>query len=124
MTQERWTAVDRYISDLFVASDPALDAALQASQTAGLSPINVSPSQGKLLHLFAKMQAARTILEIGTLGGYSTIWLARALPKGGRLITLESNSKHAEIAKANIARAGLADKVEVRFGRALETLPL
>jgi predicted O-methyltransferase YrrM len=123
MTQEQWTAVDRYITDLLVPPDPALDAALQASAAAGLPPHDVSPSQGKLLLLLAQIQGARTILEIGTLGGYSTIWLARALPADGRLITLEADPKHAEVARANIARAGLSDVVEVRLGRALDTLP-
>ncbi|ARV57361.1 methyltransferase [Nostocales cyanobacterium HT-58-2] len=123
MTQELWTAVDRYITDLFVPPDPVLDAALQTSATSGLPPHNVSPNQGKLLLLLAKIQGARTILEIGTLGGYSTIWLARALPTDGRLITLEADPKHAEVARANIARAGLTDKVELRLGRALDTLP-
>lgn len=123
MSQEQWTAVDRYIADLFVASDPALEAALADSEAAGLPSINVSPVQGKLLHLLARLQGARNILEIGTLGGYSAIWLARALPAGGRLITLEANPKHAEIARANIARAGLADLVELRLGKGLETLP-
>jgi predicted O-methyltransferase YrrM len=123
MTQEIWTAVDRYITDLFVPPDAALTAALQASQSAGLPTINVSPPQGKFLQLLARALAARAILEIGTLGGYSTIWLARALPAGGRLITLEADPKHAEIARANIARAGLAGIVELRLGRALDTLP-
>lgn len=123
MTQELWTAVDRYITDLLVPPDPALDAALQASAAAGLPPINVSPNQGKLLLLLARLQGARTILEIGTLGGYSTIWLARALPVDGRLITLEVDPKHAEVARANIARAGLSEVVELRLGRALDTLP-
>jgi predicted O-methyltransferase YrrM len=123
MSQEQWTAVDRYIAELFVASDPALDAALADSDAAGLPAINVSPVQGKLLHLLARLQGARNILEIGTLGGYSAIWLARALPAGGRLITLEANSKHADVARANIARAGLAGVVELRLGKALETLP-
>jgi len=123
MTQEIWTAVDRYITDLFVPPDAALTAALQASQSAGLPTINVSPPQGKFLQLLARALAARAILEIGTLGGYSTIWLARALPAGGRLITLEADPKHAEIARANIARAGLAGVVELRLGRALDTLP-
>ena len=122
MTQEKWSAVDRYITDLLVPSDPALNAALRASAAAGLPPINVAPNQGKLLMLLAQAQGARNILEIGTLGGYSTIWLARALPAGGRLITLEFDPKHAEVARANIARAGLADVVEVRLGRALDTL--
>jgi len=123
MNQETWTAVDRYLADLFVPSDPALDAALEASAAAGLPAINVSPNQGKLLQLLARMQGARNILEIGTLGGYSTIWLARALPAGGRLITLEFEPKHAEVARANFARAGLAGVVELRVGRALDTLP-
>jgi predicted O-methyltransferase YrrM len=123
MSQEQWAAVDRYISDLFIASDPALDAALADSDAAGLPSIHVSPVQGKLLNLLARLQGARNILEIGTLGGYSTIWLARALPAGGRLITLEASPKHAEVARANIARAGLAEIVEVRLGKALDTLP-
>ena len=123
MSQEQWTAVDRYIADLFIPSDPALDAALADSDTAGLPAINVSPVQGKLLHLLARLQGARNILEIGTLGGYSAIWLARALPAGGRLITLEASPKHAEVARANISRAGLAQVVELRLGKALDTLP-
>src|SRR5437870_9764063 len=123
MTQEQWTAVDRYITDLLVPPDPALEAALQDSAAAGLPPYNVSPSQGKLLFLLARVQGARAILEMGTLGGYSTIWLARALPAGGRLITLEAEPKHAEIARANVERAGLAGIVELRLGRALDTLP-
>jgi len=123
MSQEQWTAVDRYIADLFVPSDPALDAALTASDSAGLPSINVSPVQGKFLHLLVRLQGARNILEIGTLGGYSAIWLARALPAGGRLITLEANPKHADVARANIARAGLAEVVELRLGKALDTLP-
>lgn len=123
MAQEQWSAVDRYLTDLLVPSDPALDAALAASTAAGLPAINVAPNQGKLLHLLARIQGARAILEIGTLGGYSTIWLARALPAGGRLITLESEPKHAEVARANLDRAGLADIVDLRLGRALDTLP-
>src|SRR5437870_12685949 len=123
MTQEQWTAVDHYLTDLLVKPDAALDAALKASAAAGLPPINVSPNQGKLLHLMAKIQGAGNILEIGTLGGYSTIWLARALPKDGRLITLEFDAHHAQIARANIDRAGLSEVVEVLVGRALETLP-
>ncbi|MFM1653288.1 O-methyltransferase [Brevibacillus sp. B_LB10_24] len=122
MSHEQWTAVDRYFTDLLVPSDPALDAALEANAAAGLPPIDVTPNQGKLLHLLARIQGARTILEIGTLGGYSTIWLARALPAGGRLITLESAPKHAEVARANIERAGLSDIVEIRLGQALDTL--
>jgi len=123
MTQERWTAVDRYITDLLIPPDAALEAALQASLVAGLPQINVSPAQGKLLQLLAQAQGARAILEMGTLGGYSTIWLARALLPGGRLITLEADPKHAEVARTNIARAGLAEMVEIRLGNAHETLP-
>src|SRR5262245_24307186 len=123
MTQDQWTAVDDYITDLFVSHDPALDAALQATADAGMPPINVAPNQGQLLHILALSIGARSILEIGTLAGYSTIWLARALPPGGRLITLEADPKHAEVARANIARAKLADVVEVRLGKALDTLP-
>jgi predicted O-methyltransferase YrrM len=123
MNRERWTAVDRYLADLLVPSDPALDAALEANAAAGLPPYDVSPIQGKLLLLLAQAVGARTILEIGTLGGYSAIWLARALPEDGRLVTLERDSRYADVARANIARAGLADVVEVRLGRALETLP-
>jgi predicted O-methyltransferase YrrM len=108
---------------MLVPSDPALDAALKASTEAGLPAIQVSPTQGKLLQILARAVGARRILEIGTLGGYSTIWLARALPPGGRLITLEANPKHAEVARANIARAGLAEVVELRLGPAIETLP-
>jgi len=121
-SQGRWASVDQYITDLLLPSDPVLDAALAASTAAGLPAISVSPAQGKLLWLLAKTQGARKILEIGTLGGYSTIWLARALPAGGRLITLEYEPKHAEVAKANIAHAGFADVAEVRVGRASETL--
>jgi predicted O-methyltransferase YrrM len=123
MTQEQWDSVDRYFADLLVSPDPALEAALQASAEAGLPAINVAPNQGKLLHLLARMLGARKILEIGTLGGYSTIWLARALPPNGQLITLEADSKHAEVARKNIDRAGLAGVVDVRLGPALETLP-
>ena len=123
MTQEQWTAVDSYIGELFLAHDAALEAALEASEAAGLPAIQVSPTQGKLLHLLARMNGARKILEIGTLGGYSTIWLARALPDGGRLITLELDEKHAQVAHGNIVRAGLSDKVEIRQGRALDSLP-
>src|SRR5690242_2274997 len=123
MNQDQWKSVDNYLAGLLVPPDAALDAALEASTTAGLPPINVSPTHGKLLHLLAKMQGARRILEIGTLGGYSTIWLARALPADGRLITLEADFKHADVARANIARAGLEGIVELRLGKALDTLP-
>ncbi len=123
MTQDVWTAVDKYITNLLVPSDSALEEALQASSAAGLPHIQVSPVQGKLLHLLARACGARQILEIGTLGGYSTIWLARALPAGGRVITLEADPKHAEIARANFARAGVASMIDLRLGPALETLP-
>lgn len=124
MTQTLWTAIDDYMVEVLSPSDPALDRALAASKAAGLPPINVAPNQGKLLQLFARMIGARRILEVGTLGGYSTIWLARALPKDGRLITLEYSPAHAEVARANIAGAGLADMVEVRVGAAMEGLPV
>ena len=123
MTPEQWTAVDGYINGLLVPPDPVLEAALQASVEAGLPAISVSPSQGKLLQLLAQIRQARNILEIGTLGGYSTIWLARALPAGGRLVTLELAPKHAEVARANFARAGLSSVIELRLGSALDTLP-
>ncbi len=123
MLEERWAAVDSYIGENLVPADPVLEAALQASADAGLPPISVSPSQGKLLQVLALAQGARQILEIGTLGGYSAIWLARALPPGGRLITLEARARHAEVARANLAYAGLADVAEVRVGPAQDTLP-
>jgi predicted O-methyltransferase YrrM len=123
MTQEQWTAVDNYLCGFLVQPDAALDAAVHASTAAGLPAIQVSPLQGKLLHLLARMQGARTILEMGTLGGYSTIWLARALPADGRLVTLEVNPAHADVARANIARAGLTNVVDLRLGPALDTLP-
>jgi len=122
MTQEQWTAVDRYITDLLVPSDAALDATLQASTDAGLPAINVAPNQGKLLSILALSMGARSILEIGTLAGYSTIWLARALPPDGRLVTLELDPKHANIAADNITRAGLSHQVDIRIGRAADTL--
>ena len=121
--QEQWTAVDRYITDLLVPADAVLDAALASSVAAGLPPINVAPNQGKLLQLLVRLQGARTVLEIGTLGGYSTIWMARALPADGRLITLEAEPKHAEVARANFTRAGLDRVIELRLGRASDTLP-
>jgi len=123
MTQEKWTAVDNYFNDMLISTDPVLGEALEASIAAGLPMYNVSPTEGKLLMLLAQLQGAHTILEIGTLGGYSTIWLARALPADGCLITLEANPKHAEIARENLAHAGLAGMVELRQGRALEILP-
>ena len=123
MTQELWSKVDDYINESLVPGDAALENAVKKSNEAGLPQIQVSPSQGKLLHVLARTIGARRILEIGTLGGYSTIWLARALPADGKVITLEASLKHAEVAKGNIAAAGLAGKVELRLGPALETLP-
>jgi predicted O-methyltransferase YrrM len=123
MTEDLWSRVDDYLSDALVEVDPALEKALAASQAAGLPAINVSPIHGKLLHILARLVSARAILEIGTLGGYSTIWMARALQPGGRLVTLEFDPKHAEVATANIARARLAHAVDIRVGAALETLP-
>jgi predicted O-methyltransferase YrrM len=123
MAQETWSAVERYFTDLVVRPDEALKAALADSQEAGLPAIAVSPNLGKLLMLLAQTSGARNILEIGTLGGYSTIWMARGLSGGGRLITLEADKKHAEIARANFARAGVADMIEIRLGKALDTLP-
>jgi predicted O-methyltransferase YrrM len=123
MNLEKWTEVDRYYVDLLVPPDAALDAALRDSAAAGLPPINVAPNQGKLLQLLAQMHGAKNILEVGTLGGYSTIWLARALPANGRLITLEAHPQYAEVARANLARAGLSEVVEVRLGRASDALP-
>jgi predicted O-methyltransferase YrrM len=118
-----WKRMDAYIADRLVPADPALDAALAANAAARLPAIDVSPTEGKLLQIFARMVGARRILEIGTLGGYSTIWLARALPPGGRLVTLEYDPRHAAVARANLARAGLAEVVEVVVGRALDSLP-
>jgi len=123
MSKKKWTAVDRYISEALIPADPALDAALAASDEAGLPAIAVTPSQGRFLMIFAQAIGARKILELGSLGGYSTICLARALPADGRLITLEFDPKHAEVARSNIANAGLAGKVEIRVGAALDTLP-
>jgi predicted O-methyltransferase YrrM len=124
MSEDLWCAVDGYIGSTLVKTDAALDAALEASAAAGLPSINVSASHGKLLQILARLVNARAILEIGTLGGYSTIWMARALPPGGRLISLECDPKHAELARANIQRAGLERVVDIRLGVALETLPV
>jgi predicted O-methyltransferase YrrM len=125
MPDPQWTAVDRYLTDTLLPPDPALEEALRASSAAGLPAIQVSPPQGKFLMLLALAVQARRVLEIGTLGGYSTIWLARALPQGGtaKLTTLEAVPRHAEVARANLARAGVADLVEVVVGNALDTLP-
>lgn len=123
MNDDMWTAVDQYFDGALTPADPALSTALKASEAAGLPAIQVSPAQGKQLHLLARSIRARRILEVGTLGGYSTIWLARALPPDGELLSLEVDPHHAEVARGNIAHAGLADQVEVRVGPALETLP-
>lgn len=124
MSQETWTEVDDYVAGLLAPHDDSLDAAVAASAQAGLPAIQVSPPQGKLLYLLARLRGARTVLEFGTLGGYSTIWLARALPADGRLITLEADERYAQVALENIARAGLGEIVDLRVGPALETLPL
>jgi predicted O-methyltransferase YrrM len=124
MSEDTWTKVDDYLTEQLIGSDPALDATLEATSAAGIRAIAVSPPQGKLLNLLALSIGARRVLEIGTLGGYSTIWLARALGPGGRLVTLEADPKNAQVALANIERAGVAEIVELRLGRALETLPV
>ena len=123
MSQARWTEVDDYFSDMLLPKDPVLEAALAAGKAAGLPPINVSPTQGKFLMLLARMLHARRVLEIGTLAGYSTIWLARALPPDGTVITLEADPKHAEVARANFRRAGLDAVIDLRLGAALDSLP-
>ena len=123
MSEDQWTKVDQYFSEMLLPSDPILESTLEASLNAGLPAISVSPNQGKLLEMLARIIGARSILEIGTLGGYSTIWLARGMAAGGHLITLEVDPKHAEVARANFTRAGLQDVVELRVGNALETLP-
>lgn len=117
-----WEAVDAYIVDKLVGADPALASALEANAAAGLPAIDVSPAQGKLLNLLIRLGAARRVLEIGTLGGYSTIWMARGLPEGGKVVTLEIDTRHARVAEENVARAGLSDKVEIRVGAALDLL--
>lgn len=122
MDREAWTSVDRWLEAQLLGPDPVLEAALAASDAARLPPIAVSPLQGRLLHVLALLVGARRILEIGTLGGYSAIWLARALPADGRLVTLELEPHHAAIARANLARAGLADRVELRVGAARDSL--
>lgn len=123
MSTETWRAVESYFSGRLLSPDPVLDAALEANALAGLPSIDVSPAQGKLLHLLARSIGARRILEVGTLGGYSTIWLARALPTGGQLVTCERDPRHAAVARSNLARAGLDTVVDVRVGPALDTLP-
>jgi predicted O-methyltransferase YrrM len=121
--QDTWTAVDTYYADLLVGHDAALEEALRASAAASLPEIQVAPNQGKFLHLLARIQGAQNILEIGTLGGYSTIWLARALPESGRLVTLEFNPRHADVARANLARAGVLERVDLILGPAIDSLP-
>jgi predicted O-methyltransferase YrrM len=121
--QEQWSAVDNYIVEHLIGPDPVLDEALANIEKNGMPTISVSPAQGKQLFLLAKLVQAKRILEIGTLGAYSSIWLGRALPKGGKLITLEANQKHVSVAQANIAHAGLSDLIDVRQGKALDTLP-
>ena len=123
MNQDTWNAVDRYFSDVLVPHDAVLEAAIADSITAGLPQIHVAPNQGKLLNLLARSIGARRILEIGTLAGYSTLWLARALPADGRLVTLEFDAKHAGVARANFMRAGLDSRIDLRLGKALDTLP-
>ena len=121
--QETFAAVDAFVEETLVGHDEALRSALEAAEAAGLPQIQVSPPQGKLLQLLARLGGARTVLEFGTLGGYSTILLARALPEGGRVISLEANAEYAEVARHSIERAGLGEVVELRVGPALETLP-
>jgi predicted O-methyltransferase YrrM len=123
MADETWSAVDDFVAELLAPHDEALAGAVRASEEAGLPQIQVSPPQGKLLHLLARAIGVKTILEFGTLGGYSTIWLARALPEGGRLVTLEAEPRYAEVARESIARAGLSGLVDLRVGRALDLLP-
>lgn len=122
MSQQTWTAVDDYFNGALLPADPVLDGARALSEAEGLPDIAVAPNQGRLLNLIARIHGARRILEVGTLGGYSTIWLARALPQDGILITLELDPHHAEVARANLKAAGLAEKAQVRVGRAVESL--
>jgi predicted O-methyltransferase YrrM len=120
---QQWSDVDAYFTDVLLPADDVLTAALDASKAAGLPEIAVSPPQGRMLQLLATLHGARSVLEVGTLGGYSTIWMARGVPADGRVITLEIDPKHAEVARANFVRAGLDDRIEVRLGPALESLP-
>jgi predicted O-methyltransferase YrrM len=121
--QALWTEVDRYFTDLLAPTDPMLEAAIKANQEAGLPAIDVSPLQGKFLHVLVQMTQASRVLEIGLLGGYSTIWMARALHRGGRIVSLEFSAKHAEVARGNLRRAGLLSRVDIRVGPALDSLP-
>ncbi|MEU5840397.1 O-methyltransferase [Rhodococcus sp. NPDC047139] len=120
---ENWNTTDDYLADLLVGDDPALKSALDANAAAGLPPIDVAAVQGKFLYLLARIRGARRVLEIGTLGGYSTIWLARAVGETGRVITLEYEPRHAEVARVNLDHAGVGDRVEIRVGPALGSLP-
>jgi len=122
--QPLWAAVDQYLGDLLAPSDEHLDAALEANRKAGLPAIDVSPLQGKFLHVLVQITQAKRVLEIGLLGGYSTIWMARALPRGGRIVSLEFSAKHAAVASANLKRAGLLKRVDIRVGPALDSLPV
>ena len=122
MSKKTWAAVDDYIVDALFEADPVLNAVLAANHDQGLPAIDVSPAQGKLLSLLARMQGAKKILEIGTLGGYSTIWMARALPVGGKIVTLELDPHHAKVARSNFERAGVSERVELRVGPALQSL--
>lgn len=124
MSHPLWTEVDRYLANALLPDDPILDDALKNSAAADIPAIQVSALQGRLLMLLVQIQGARRILEIGTLAGYSTIWLARGMPEGGHIVTLEADLHHAEVARANIASAGFADRVDLRTGRALKTLPM
>ena len=121
--QDLWTQVDSYYGDLLAPADEQLEAVLQANEQAGLPAIGVSPLQGKFLEILVRISGARRVLEIGTLGGYSTIWMARALPDGGRIVTLEFDPHHAEVAQSNLKKAGVADRVDLRVGRAIDSLP-
>lgn len=120
---DNWSATDNYLTDVLIGDDPALSSALEANAAAELPPIDVSAPQGKFLHLLARIRGARRVLEIGTLGGYSTIWLARAVGESGRVVTLEYERKHAEVARANLDRAGVGDRVDIRVDPALDSLP-
>ncbi|MGB6742333.1 MAG: O-methyltransferase [Terracidiphilus sp.] len=124
VAQPVWIAVDNYFGGLLAPGDAELDAALAANRAAGLPAIDVSPLQGKFLHLLVQIARPRRVLEIGTLGGYSTIWMARALPRGGRIVSLEYNPKHADVARKNLQNAGLLKRVDLRVGRALDSLPV
>jgi predicted O-methyltransferase YrrM len=124
MNQKTWSAVDDYIAENLLPADTVLEAALRSNRSRGLPAIDVSPAQGKLLYLLARMNGARRILEVGTLGGYSTIWLARALPKDGKVVTLELEQHHADVAQVNFKMAGLSDRIDLRIGPALKSLEM